>query len=350
MRDPCRNSIVSLKFDTMVRNMISPSIRLILISALILGVGLAVGWYAHSSQGSLRDTEVRENNPKYSFINPLLACEIAEGRLNVEIPSAKGQVTSIVNKAIAKGDIVHGAVYFRDLNNGWWFGINEKEQYRPASLLKLPLMMSYYRLAETHPQILKATIAYTKPAEEINKYAIAIPPEQSLIVGKNYTVSELIDHMIWYSDNQAGGLLGLHASREQIQETFINLHLQDPLSSENEGLISVKDYASFFRVLFNASYLNKEYSELALSKLAQVKYADGLVAGIPKDVTIAHKFGEGQDTEGNIELHDCGIIYSGKKPYVLCVMTKGQELGKMQNVIQEISRAVYKQVESAIKN
>jgi hypothetical protein len=40
----------------------------------------------------------------------------------------------------------------------------------------------------------------------------------------------------------------------------------------------VIDYASFFRVLFNASYLNRKDSEKALALLTKVAFRDGLIA------------------------------------------------------------------------
>lgn len=52
---------------------------------------------------------------------------------------------------IAKGDIINLSVYFRNLTNGNWFGIEEKELFSPASLMKLPLLLAYYKLEEQQP-------------------------------------------------------------------------------------------------------------------------------------------------------------------------------------------------------
>lgn len=59
-----------------------------------------------------------------------------------------------------------------------------------------------------------------------------------------------------------------------------------------------------------------------MSILAQAKYPDGLTAGLPKNVTVAHKFGEhvnGDPKRGidSVELHDCGVIYGPNLPYFL---------------------------------
>ncbi|MDO8560151.1 MAG: serine hydrolase [bacterium] len=56
--------------------------------------------------------------------------------------------------------------------------------------------------------------------------------------------------------------------------------------------MSVKDYASFFRILYNASYLNREQSERALGLMTKTRFRDGIIAGVPAGRPVAHKFGE----------------------------------------------------------
>jgi hypothetical protein len=106
--------------------------------------------------------------------------------------------------------------------------------------------------------------------------------------------------------------------------------------------------AGFFRVLYNATFLNAEYSNRALETLTHATFSDGLVAGIPKDVKIAHKFGERieRNSKGEliVELHDCGIIYAPQTPYLLCVMTHGDSLETNATIIKEISSLVYDEV------
>ncbi len=48
----------------------------------------------------------------------------------------KDRVNELVEGMLSAGRASHISVYFRDLNNGPWFGINEKEEFSPASLLK----------------------------------------------------------------------------------------------------------------------------------------------------------------------------------------------------------------------
>jgi beta-lactamase class A len=71
-----------------------------------------------------------------------------------------------------------------------------------------------------------------------------------------------------------------------------------------------------------------------------------LVAGVPGNIEVAHKFGERtfQGAVNERQLHDCGIIYAAEKTYMLCVMTRGNDFNALSNVIKEISAEVYSYV------
>ena len=124
------------------------------------------------------------------------------------------------------------------------------------------------------------------------------------------------------------------------------LGLVDPDNLLDET-VSTKTYAGIFHQLFHASYFSQRAtSEKALEYLLESVYDRGLVAGLPKNIKVAHKFGE-RYSESNeiIQLHDCGIIYYPDNPYSLCVMTKGKSISELEEVISEISQRVYEEFE-----
>jgi beta-lactamase class A len=115
----------------------------------------------------------------------------------------------------------------------------------------------------------------------------------------------------------------------------------------DDSTVTVRGYSGFFRILFNASYLNKDDSEYILSLLAQSDFTDGLVAGVPSGVPVAHKFGERELSDSSLDqIHDCGIVYYPGHPYLLCVMTEGHNTAKQISAIKQISAAVYHEVDT----
>lgn len=61
-------------------------------------------------------------------------------------------------------------VYVRNLNNGPWFGINENEKYSPASLMKVPILMTFLKWIELDPSILMKKILVNEDKNQSNQY------------------------------------------------------------------------------------------------------------------------------------------------------------------------------------
>lgn len=309
------------------------------IVGVTTGLMIAKGM-SGSGRTQAKGLEIRQGG--YTFINPLLECEVNSQLFSKELKNFKYKIESFVDSKIRDGQATNISVYFRDLNNGPVFAINGREGFSPASLLKIPVMISWLKKAESDPQILKKMIKYGSAI-----YAIAqdFKPEKNIKEGESYTVGELIYRMIVYSDNQAKNLLLMNIDEESLDKTYRDLSIAIPDIRKPEDFMDVTTYASFFRILYNASYLNKEMSELALSMLSENDFDNGLRAGVPESVQLANKFGE-RTIDKTRQLHDCGIFYYKDRPYLLCVMTRGKDFDELCGIISEISRLVYIEVDS----
>jgi beta-lactamase class A len=286
------------------------------------------------------------------LINPLVEYELDSFFYKKELRNFENEIRKLTEQLIKDGQIENAAVYFRDLNNGLWFGINDDKKYFPASLLKLPIMIAYYKLAETQPEILEKTITYDEGyLKTLGDYAVSqnIIPEKRIEVGKTYTIKELIEYMIIYSDNNAKNLLIYNLPNENaLLSIYRDLGVTDSIEyTGNTDILSVHSFSSFLRVLYNASYLNKEMSKKSLEILTRSTFSNGIKAGLPENITIAHKFGEYRDNQGT-QLHDCGIVYYPQKPYLLCIMTQGSSFENLEKTIYEISQLVYKEVDKQV--
>jgi beta-lactamase class A len=223
-------------------------------------------------------------------------------------------------------------------------GINEKEFYSPASLLKVPIMIAALKYAQNNSDFLLFEVPFTKPVEKPQKNTVG----KFLELGQKYTVKQLLEYMIISSDNEAKYLLTQLVPINFQKGVYMDLGVDLYKNTNDEDFLSVKEYASYFRILYNASYLDKENSEYALSVLSQSAYKKGIVAGIPDNIVVSHKFGVRKinSRKFNIQLHDCGIVYKNNQPYLLCVMTRGTEFEYLEEVISKISRIVYNSLKS----
>jgi len=305
----------------------------------LLGLIAAAAWI-HKNKASSRIYKKRQSG--YQLINPLLKHNLSVGGYTKDLEDLKYEINAFANSKINAKEANHISVYFRDLNNGPWFGIKEEELFAPASLLKVPIMIGWLKKAESDPQILKKKIKYENIISDIPQ---DIEPKESIKIGGSYTTEDLIYRMIAYSDNEAKNLLLLNIDEESLNKVYSDLGIVIPDVKTPDNFMSVKSYASFFRILYNASYLDKGMSEFALRLLSEDDFDGGLRAGLPKGTLLANKFGERESNEGK-QLHDCGIIYYKGHPYILCVMTRGDDLKQLSGIIKDISRLVYARIDS----
>ena len=286
----------------------------------------------------------------YRLLNPALSCGARDAISKVSYRTFRERLESDIEQMKQEGNVQTAAVYFRDLERGPTFGIDERTKFIPASLLKVPLLITYFRLAEDDPAILKRNLLMSasstyEPREQ------GLPPQQSIEKEKAYAVEDLLFRMIAYSDNRSYALLwndieSMSTEYSLVNETLSELGLTNPENDIAEETFSVKSYAFLFRVLYNASYLTTELSEKSLEYLSATEYAEGLRKGVPLAVPIAHKFGIRELPSGERQLHDCGIVYYPDNPYLLCVMTRGDDFQELAGVITYLSKAVYEEVDA----
>lgn len=313
----------------------------IFVTGLILGVFLTP-FLLKKSLPETESQQVRQFG-QYAYINPLLECNVAEGSIDARKENFRPAMEDFINNLKEEQSLIDVAVYFRDLNNGPTFGINQEQGFFPASLLKVPLMIAYFHWAEQDPNVLKRSVSFDVPKD----FGITptIVSRESLQVGAEYTIEELIERMIRFSDNQALYLLSIRLPEQELRSLFSISGASEKILSDPGAKLTVKEYAGFFRILFNSSYLTRESSEKALSLLASVEYADALPAGVPTGISVAHKFGEAGTGDVERQLHDCGIVYFPDHPYLACIMTRGRDTEVLKNSIVDISRFMYTKID-----
>ena len=311
------------------------------------------------AKAQFRSNRLTAASSQYQFIDPLLGLSTPKNQFG-DTKDLQKQYENLISDKQQNKKAEKISIYFRAQENGRWTGVNEDETYTPASLLKVPILIGYLKEAETHPEILKENITYN-PADIKVPVKKNIPESNEEIKpGGAYTIEQLLGNMITRSDNVALAILSSKIEqdllgRDAIKQAFDDLAVTFPADAPpGQYLISPKTYSLFFRVLYNATLLNREMSERALKLMSQTDFKDGLVAGTPDATVISHKFGlnDIQDANGNtvaIGLHDCGIIYYPKHPYSLCVMTEGTDLDDLKSVIADISRLTYQTIDAEYK-
>lgn len=320
---------------------LSPLTRalIILVVGGLLGV-LGEDVYTTRTTVTPNLTEVRANAKEYQFINPLL---FYKSNPDPGYAYIQKKLNAYIQEQKTQGNAQEISVYFRDMDTGEWTGINETVNYEPASMLKVAMMLAYLKRSVEQPDIMAQQVPYTASSHSEETYRAS-----NHLQSGTYSVDALIANMIKYSDNNALDALSRYDDGHTA-DIFTLFQLPVPSTPIQPDYMSARVYSRIFRVLYDSTYLPWNLSEKALKLLSQTDFKVGLVAGVPSNTIVSHKFGERTELHDNgvaptHELHDCGIIYKPGKPYFLCVMTRGSDFAKLQKIISDISRETYQSV------
>jgi hypothetical protein len=344
------------RFVTKISKSETTKFRIVVV-ALMLFLGLIAligyGGYAvgvHETNSNNTFTFTFDSNTPYPFIKPILTFGPPKAYGQAQLTSLHDKVAHVAT-TLPSGSLTRYAYYFKDLNTGEWTGINESDQYDPASMLKVAFATAVYKQEETTPGFLSRELVYTQDIANIQSQFNFAPPV-NLKVGQLYSISFLLKEMLSDSDNGAKDLLVLSIDNNILDKMFIDLSITRPVNNASATFtISPQEYSRFLRILYYGTYdLAWEDSNNILKLLSQATFTNGLVAGVPSTVVVAHKYGEhaiqtGGQIEG-IELSDCGIVYHPRHPYLICVMTEGKDTLMLANFISKVSQATYNVVDA----
>jgi len=211
-----------------------------------------------------------------------------------------------------------------DLSTGWVISFNEDTLIPSASLVKVPIMLSYFYAAQEDKINLKDNVKLKSFERVSGSKVLGRSP-----VGSQFVVEELFDPMITVSDNAAANVLIDLLGFDTLNAYFKKIGLKntnicrDMLDFRGrregqENYTTAADMAYMLEKLYRRQFLNQEVSEKCLALLNQQKINDRIPKELPKDgVSVAHKTG----LERHI-CHDAGIVYTQKGNFLICVLVK----------------------------
>ena len=199
----------------------------------------------------------------------------------------------------------NAGVYFTDVDEEYWFGIGEENKYHTASTVK-PVYCQYLLSAgvDLETEITLQQVSRTSSTGKLNWDDI----------GTTFTVGELIEYSIRYSDNQAHRLLYETFGIEGYNKYVANFGSGGlPMDEEYEwSRVTPKKLS---RVMLEIHRYSAENSIL-IDHLKNTAFNSQIPAGTKYET--AHKYGSNCGTDG---YHDTAIVYAPERAYVLTIMT-----------------------------
>lgn len=274
----------------------------------------------------------------YEFTRPLLSAEpYCESAV---FAAFKPVLDNLVDSLRDVGALTSASVYLREFDHGQWLSYDENEQYHPASLMKVPLMLSVLRIAESTPGLLTQKIKAPLPAP--GSIATQFYQFPTIEPGKEYTLHELLYYTIANSDNHAAWILGASLPPKTTEKLFADLGLDEPTTDKENFTMTAAEVSVFFKAIFNSSYLSPEYSDYAARLLNNCAFGMGFKKGFPAGTPMWHKFGERRSETNEHELHESGIVYIRDIPFLITILTKGRNTERQAESIASLCKAIHK--------
>lgn len=317
------------------------SVVTLLIISFLVNILFGYHWYASTTK--------TEKQPKTTY--PYLARRIFDENSNdviINFVPLRQQLRTYVAEQPNKVGI-----YFEYLPTGVAIGVNDRESFFRASLVKIPAVMRAYKLIE------EAKMALTDPLT-LEEYHLddTYGTLWQRGAGSTLTVAEAIKLTVVDSDNTAYEVLNDRINEVLEAPVGEERNISDvydylDIPRDTDGLtqeVTPRNYSSILRSLFFSAYLSYQHSDALLGLMDQSVYTHG-IAGPIKDVKVAHKFGIRASLNEDLQVHsDCGIIYYPLRPYILCVMVEANESGTANSQMQTISQMIYEYVKSVNPN
>jgi len=203
------------------------------------------------------------------------------------------------------------------------FSINQSEAFPTASIIKIPLLMEYYRKVEA---------GELDPKEEIKL------PEDYICGGSGVlqhltpgvtllTLEDYATLMIVLSDNVATNIMFDRVGNKDVNKLLVELDLPDTLlrrkmqsfrdiKSENENITTPEEMTQLLSILHKGESVSEFVSKNTLEKLKLGK--EGVIKdSIPESVELADKSG----WMGGV-LCNTGIVYHPGNTYAVTIMFK----------------------------
>src|SRR5213080_1361854 len=214
-------------------------------------------------------------------------------------------------------------VAIEDLTTGQKYLLHADEVFPQASSIKIAVLAELYHQAQQGK--LKLTDLYTVQSSDL-------VPDSDIMGGltpgvTRITLRDLATMMVAVSDNSATNVLidrvgmenvnGLLLDSLGLTHTRLRRKMMD-LKAAGEGRENVSTPAEMMALLdalYRGRVLNKQMTE-NFFHLLSVHKESYIPRNLPEDLKVANKPGELEGVR-----NDSGIVFTGKRPYVISVMT-----------------------------
>ena len=228
--------------------------------------------------------------------------------------------------------------YFKNLVTGDTLGYHEKEQFLPASIVKLPLLAAMFLLRERGETDFSELVT-VRADQKLPGCGVVSHMTGDENGDVTLDIETLYKFMIVISDTTATNALYRHYGNDKIIETLKELGLRGTQfnrayydsAREEKGIQNYfvpEEIGELLAQIYHRTLVSPEASEEMERILLQQQVNHKMGGKLPLGFPIAHKTGEEED-----KTHDVGIVY-GKEPFIACFASCESDIPTFEDFIR----------------
>jgi beta-lactamase class A len=284
------------------------------------------------------------------------------GRLSAQTVPERTDTLEELASRIAQRLSATGAEYgfaYRDLETGAEILLGPDAEFHAASMMKVPVMVRLYRMADDGTLDLDAPLPVRNEFVSIydgSAYSLTRDDDSDstlyALTGNAVPTRELIDLMISRSSNLATNILIELADPDSIAVMLAEFGAQgmkvlrgvEDTPAYRHGLnntTSARGLLELYSALGRGTAASPASTEEMLDILLGQEFNDAIPAGLPAGVPVAHKTGWISEID-----HDGGIVFPpAGSPYVVVVLTRGVEDESVtRSAAADVSRMIWESI------
>ncbi|RJQ27848.1 MAG: serine hydrolase [Peptococcaceae bacterium] len=223
-------------------------------------------------------------------------------------------------------------IYFKDLNTGATWGINDLTPIPAASTIKVPYVLYLNEQVAAGRLKMEQRIAYDSNTDYAGGSGYL---KETAADGDRFTLRVLSNLAITLSDNVAYKMIKRVTGEENVL-AYMKAMGGTTIGGNGQDNTTARDMAAYMEGVINFSRRNPALGNRLIDDLANPIWHYGLPGKLPDNVKVAHKEGDLPGVS-----NDVGIVFASR-PYIISILSMNQdniEQGFLD--ISEISGMIY---------
>ena len=282
----------------------------------------------------------------------LSVCAVAFAQ-DAKLATAESAISARIAKSGA--DV---AVYFRTLDGKAQWSVRADDVFHAASTMKIPVMIELFHQVQEGKVKLTDTLLIKNEFHSIvdgSPYTLNASDDSEGELykgeGQKRTLRELCELMITVSSNLATNLLieklgveNIRAEVHMLGADGMNVKrgVEDGKAFEKglNNTTTARGLGILLQAIAEGKAMDAASSNEMVAILEGQKFNEGIPAGLPKGIPVAHKTGEITKIH-----HDAAIVFA-KRPFILVILVRGlAEKLDSAALMAGISKSLYQAIE-----